>query len=170
MSQLSSCCFPKFGSAFHGPKRPVAIRTKAIPDQNPQLLSAWHQGRLGFLLQATWALVLRCYTSSEDVCFGFQLVEAGGSTQSTDLSTIRFLIDESDTLKGVIGKAMDNNLSNTHRDLNSNNDDYTLFNTILMLRSYCHSKTGHLTHSQPTAANPLPDKASFDVYTSSPTI
>lgn len=170
MAQITPCHFPKFGSAFHGPKRPVAIRTRATADQNPQLLSAWNQGRLSFLLQATWALVLRCYTTSEDICFGFQTVETDRSLQSTgiaDVSTIRFCIDESDAVKTVIDKAKDDNSPNSYRDLNVTPDGYALFNTILMLRSYCDSATGH---SQPGTANPLPDKASYDKSTLNMTV
>jgi hypothetical protein len=140
----------------------VAIRARTAPDQNLQLLSAWNQARLASLLQTTWALVLRCYTNSEDICFGYQHLGVDGSQQPTDpanATAIQLAIDAGDSIREVVGKAghcgSTGVLSETREDVSG------LFNTTLLLRTYCDSANKRRSVcTQPVLATMLPDEAS----------
>lgn len=162
MAQFTPCFFPKFAHTFTGPKRPVAIRTRIAPAENLQLLSVWNDGRLDSILQATWALVLRCYTDAEDICFGYQRVEADGSQQISDaanMPAMQLNIDSDDSIKTVMRKAND---SGSNGSLSKTCDGISrLFNTILMLRSDFNStKKINLGGYQQAHATTLPGEAS----------
>lgn len=140
----------------------MAIRAKTTPDQNLQLGSAWNQARLASLLQTTWALVLRCYTNSEDICFGYQHVGVDVSQQPMDpanATAIHLAIDAGNSIREVVSKARDHGstgaLSETREDVSG------LFNTTLLLRTYCDSANKpRPACAQPVLATMLPDEAS----------
>lgn len=172
MAQSVSCYLPKFGNAFQGPKRHVAIRAKGSPAQNSELLSLWRRGQLSSTLQATWALVLHCYTSSEDVCFGYQHVEVDGSHKSSvqaeecaHNSTVRLSIHKGDSLGAIVSRAKANcspgNTSEVCGGANGVSDGDRLFNTTLMLRTYADSTDSlHSSRAQPAGAIALPEDVS----------
>lgn len=172
MAQSVSCYLPRFGNAFQGPKRPVAIRAKGTPAQNSELLSLWRRGQLSSMLQATWALVLHCYTSSEDVCFGYQHVDVDGShkgsVQSEECahnSTVRLSIQEGDSLGAIVSRTKANcspgNTSEACGDANGVFDGDRLFNTMVMLKSYSNSTDSlHSSRAQTACAIALPEDVS----------
>ena len=65
-----------------GPTRPLSIRVDLQQAQELQRLLQNENGNdlLRSSLQATWAVLLRCYTGLNEVCFGFE--EVGGSSQN----------------------------------------------------------------------------------------
>ena len=146
MSQQIPCCLPKFGSASEQPKRPMSLRIRPNPSANAQLLSVWREGTLNPVLQATWALVLRCYTESGDICFGYQHIAADGhsaerrvSPNVTNLTTVRLTIEDGDSVRALVEQASDHgatDMSVNQEGMNAMADGYLLYNTILLIRSY----------------------------------
>ncbi|RAL11456.1 nonribosomal peptide synthase Pes1 [Aspergillus homomorphus CBS 101889] len=147
MAQPIPCCLPSFGSAHAGPKRPASLRTRISPAQTAQLLSAWDQGQLDPLLNASWALLLHHYTGLEDICFGYQPSSSptlfSSTTAHNDLNPLIFnlSIAEDDSVHSVLRRA-----ETKHRDLEVGDAEkreittpiyngHTLFNTVLMLRN-----------------------------------
>jgi hypothetical protein len=60
------CYFAGIGTAAKGPKKPMAIKLNL--DHLPELQAHWRENRktMACTVRAAWALVLRCYTGSED--------------------------------------------------------------------------------------------------------
>lgn len=176
MANTSHCYLPRFTPAVDGPKRPVSMKTRPTPSQHAQLLTAWHEGRLESVLQATWALVLHYYIRSEDICFGYQHID-GDSISSrhpvqrsniANLSTFRLAINENDSIQAVVDKVrdhdgVDSQLGDVGSDEGAFKGGYLPFNTILMLRTYRKANDPPSSpHSQkPILATALPDKVRF---------
>lgn len=161
MAQSSKCYLPRFATAVDGPKRPVSMKTRPTPSQNAQLLTAWHEGRLNSVLQATWGLVLHYYLRTEDICFGYQHID-GDATCSrspaqrasiTNISPVRLAIQENDSTQQIVDKVW-KNLKNGG-SVEAASDGHLPFNTILMLRTY---KKSDSASSKPMLATALPDQ------------
>ncbi|RAH74069.1 nonribosomal peptide synthase Pes1 [Aspergillus aculeatinus CBS 121060] len=178
MAQPIPCCLPKFGNGHFGPKRPASLRTRIGGAQTRQLLSAWDQGQLDPLLQASWAILLHHYTELEEICFGYQPSTSSSSSSSSipssaahnDLNDLNHLIfslsiAEDDSLQSVLRRA-----EYKHHGFGDGDAErceiaspvysgYTLFNTILMLRD-CRKPTqdARTLAMQPVLANPLPEE------------
>lgn len=173
MAQSSHCYLPRFATAVDGPKRPVSMRTRPTPSQHAQLFTAWHEGRLGSVLRATWALVLHYYIRSEDICFGYQHID--GDTLSSrhpvqrsnvaNLYTVHLAVDENDSIKAIVDKVRntggDSQLKEEERAEGAS-EGYLPFNTILMLRTYRKADNQHQpsSPSKPILATALPDQVS----------
>jgi hypothetical protein len=157
------------------------MKTRPTPSQHAQLLTAWHEGRLESILQATWALVLHYYIRSEDICFGYQHID-GDSISSrhpvqrssvANLSTFRLGINENDSIQGIVDKVrdrdgVDSQLGEVGSDEGASAGGYLPFNTILMLRTYrkAHDSPSSPRSQQPIPANVLPDQVRFSCFTS----
>lgn len=162
MSQQIPCCLLKFGSASEQPKRPMSLRIRPNPSTNAGLLSAWRDGRMASVLQVTWALVLRCYTDSGDICFGYQHVDAGEepaargvSPNVTNLTTVRLAIGDGDSTHELVKKAEGSAVldsSASHGGMNATAEGYLMFNTIVMIRTHEGRSHGAKTAS---LASPL---------------
>jgi len=164
MAQSTQCYLPRFASAVDGPKRPVSMKTRPTAAQHAQLLTAWHEGRLDSILQATWALVLHYYIRSEDICFGYQHLQGDSSPKSSvqrsngvNISTIRISINDNDSLTAIVDKVR---AIDSKRQLNGSSEaaseGYLPFNTILMLRTYDPPSSP----TKPFLATALPDEVS----------
>lgn len=173
MAQSSHCYLPRFATALDGPKRPVSMRTRPTPSQHAQLLTAWHEGRLDFVLRATWALVLHYYIRSEDICFGYQHID-GDSLSSrhpvqrlnvANLSTVRLAVDDNDSIRAIVDKVRniggDSQLKD-ERSAEGASEGHLPFNTILMLRTYrkAENQNQPSSPSKPILATALPDQVS----------
>lgn len=184
MAQPIPCCLPKFGSDHSGPKRPASLRTRISGAQTRQLLSAWDQGQLDPLLQASWAILLHHYTGLEEICFGYQPSTSSSSSSSSipssaahnDLNDLNHLIfnlsiAEDDSLQSVLRRA-----EYKHHGFGDGDAErceiaspvhsgYTLFNTILMLRD-CRKPTQdtRTLAMQPVLANPLPEEVNLVLH------
>lgn len=80
---VSSCQFPGVGKQGGGQKRPLSVKVELQHLGQVQKLVATEEGprALSAVIQATWAILLRCYTGLDDVCFGFE--EIGSSSAHT---------------------------------------------------------------------------------------
>ncbi|KAL4969111.1 nonribosomal peptide synthase Pes1 [Aspergillus stella-maris] len=143
MAQHAQCCLPSFDTTSDGPKRPVSIKTRITPSQSTKLLSAFKQGSLDSLLKTAWGLLLYRYTGLEDVCFGYQRHGVGGSSESSVSDTERFstcklAINEDDTVRSLLKKFKEEDGLDDSTGLggaaNVNHNDYSLFNTVVMVR------------------------------------
>jgi hypothetical protein len=137
------------------------MKTRPTSSQNAQLLTAWHEGRLNSVLQATWALVLHYYLRTEDICFGYQHIDGDAicsrnpvqRSSLANLSPIRVAIDEDDSIQQIVDKVWKNLKNGERAEVAS--DGYLPFNTILMLRTY---KKSDSASSKPMLATALPDQ------------
>ncbi|EEP79831.1 predicted protein [Uncinocarpus reesii 1704] len=78
LAGLTPCQFPRLGAKSHQrTKRPMTVRMNLRESQKLQDLAVSGGAALPTVLRAVWALVLRCYTDSEDVCFGYQEIGSG---------------------------------------------------------------------------------------------
>ena len=86
LSGLESCHFPSLytGASQHPSKRPLSVRIDLRHLPALQNLSNDGNSRLVTSLQIAWALVLRCYTGLDDVCFG--LLELGNTVRASELA------------------------------------------------------------------------------------
>ncbi|KAL4782981.1 hypothetical protein BJX76DRAFT_358411 [Aspergillus varians] len=143
MAQHARCYLPSFGTPSDDPKRPASIKTRTNPSQSAKLLSAFEYNSLDPILKTAWALLLYRYTGLEDVCFGYQHHGGGGDSlgHSSDperLLACKLTIDESDTIRALLEKSKGENNSANYvgggEVSNANSDDYSLFNTVVMVR------------------------------------
>ncbi|KAJ5546688.1 hypothetical protein N7494_004273 [Penicillium frequentans] len=167
MAQSSKCYLPRFATAVDGPKRPVSMKTRPNPSQNAQLLTAWHEGRLNSVLQATWGLVLHYYLRTEDICFGYQHIDGDAicsrspvqRASITNISPVRLAIQENDSTQQIVDKVW-KNLKNGG-SVEAASDGQLPFNTILMLRTY---KKSDSASSKPMLATALPDQCQVRLH------
>jgi hypothetical protein len=141
------CYLPNFGATYDGPRRPTSMKLRTDALQNSGLLSAWSEGHLSQLLQASWATLLHRYTGSEDICFGYHQIggnESQDSLQSSkhlDPALFKVSVKEGVSLKTFFDQIKTNNSpdSSTEIDRSSliSSENALLFNTILMIR-ICH--------------------------------
>lgn len=176
MANSSHCYLPRFTPAADGPKRPISMKTRPTPSQHAQLLTACHEGRLEWVLQATWALVLHYYIRSEDICFGYQHID-GDSISSrhpvqrssiANMSAFRLAIDENDSIQAFVDKVrdrdgVDSQFGGVGSDEGASQAGYLPFNTILMLRTYrkANDSPSSPLSQQPILATALPDQVRF---------
>ncbi|KAJ5098889.1 hypothetical protein N7532_005890 [Penicillium argentinense] len=179
MAQSSHCYLPRFAPAVDGPKRPVSMKTRPTSSQCAQLLTAWHEGRLESILQATWALVLHYYIRSEDISFGYQHIDGDSissrhhvqrsnvTTPDPELSAIRLAIDENDSIKAIVDKVRSGDgieqLSGAG-SVEGVSQGYLPFNTILMLRTYRKTADPSSAPSKPMLASALPGQCQVRLH------
>ena len=86
LSGLESCHFPSLysGASQLPSKRPLSVRIDLQHLPVLQDLSNNGHARLVTSLQIAWALVLRCYTGLDNVCFG--LLEIGNAVGDIELA------------------------------------------------------------------------------------
>lgn len=169
MAQHARCCLPSFGATSDGPKRPLSIRTRITPSQSAKLLSAFEHNSLDSLLKTAWGLLLYRYTGSEDVCFGYQHYGFGGGclgTHSSDpegLLVCKLTIDESDTINTLLkkfrGRTDPEKVIGMDEGTNANVDDYSLFNTTVMVR-VCGDRANGGNSVRPMLPPILPEEVS----------
>ncbi|PKY07567.1 nonribosomal peptide synthase Pes1 [Aspergillus campestris IBT 28561] len=121
------------------------MRLRTTPERNSQLVSAWDGGNLEAIFKTAWTALLHRYTESEDICFGYQRIDAedslSGSLQSTgiaDIPEFRLAVNEDDslmaTLKKVEAMGKPTTVRSLCRDTSACSTGYLLFNTVLMVR------------------------------------
>ncbi|RHZ65567.1 Nonribosomal peptide synthetase 1, partial [Aspergillus turcosus] len=144
------CYLPNFGATYDGPKRPISMKLRTDAIQSSGLLSAWSEGQLSQLLQASWATLLHRYTGSEDICFGYHHIggsESQDSLQSSkdlDPALFKVSVNEGVSLKTFFDQVKTNSSPDSLPEIDrssliaSKNDLF--FNTILMIRICRDSK------------------------------
>ncbi len=132
---LHACNFPASGKQKPSLERPLSIRVQLEHLDGLQRLL--HQDRaislLSARLRAAWALLLRCYAGTNDVCFGLE--EPGQSiAENMTLScpVLWLPIDESHTLREVVETAGDDDRIQSS-DSSSSSHTYN-FNTSFLIR------------------------------------
>lgn len=105
-----ACYFPGVRTGAHATKRRMSSRMTL--DHLEDILNAAeeHQETVSCVLRAAWALVLHYYTRSEDVCFGYDELDMGGSVaevaephgSSPRTSVARAIVEDSMSLKEVV--------------------------------------------------------------------
>ncbi|KAA8652106.1 Nonribosomal peptide synthetases (NRPS), partial [Aspergillus tanneri] len=136
------------------------MKIKTTHSQKLQLLSAWRHENIHSLLQTAWALLLHCYTGSNDVCFGYQYFD---SSDTGDLSTVSLTINEDDSvlaiLQNVTGKYHLIQDPGMRTVPNVVHDSYMLYNTTLMIRVCDSTQNSTSAQAQSVLAIALPDKS-----------
>lgn len=174
LADAEPCRFPQFDGDVDEVVRPLSIRVELEQLQELQKLSAQDKDTLPTVLRAAWALVLRCYTGLENVCFGYQETRRDilvNGTRKTAESLIgmplaRMSFAETQTLSELIAKAKDDYIRGLPyhdalpADLASgaSSPERQLFNTAMLLRNYSNPSTAEEVVIPP---QPL-DMASFE--------
>ncbi|KAJ0424647.1 hypothetical protein BJY00DRAFT_309065 [Aspergillus carlsbadensis] len=166
MAQHARCCLPSFGATLDGPKRPVSVKVKTTPAQKAILLSAHEHNSLDPLLKTAWGLLLYRYTGLEDICFGYERLGVDESSKAhlsdmKELRTFRLGIDENDSIETILKKSaredkFENGI-NLNESCGTNHDDYSLFNTIVLLR-VCRNRLKGGTTVRPVLPTTLPEQ------------
>ena len=115
LADVGPCRFPRFDGEIDGPKRPLSINVGLKHKPELQRLATKDSETLPSILRTAWALVLRCYTGLEDVCFGYQENGIDGVAdgarklleESEDISIARMNFDEAVALAKLLDKARD---------------------------------------------------------------
>lgn len=113
MAELVPCYFPRFGTATGRPKQSMSIRVNSRHLQDLLRLHAGGRESIPCVLRAVWALVLRSYTDSEDICFGYKeinvnvLVNGVPKKQGAfgDMSAARLTVDGIASLQTIVERA-----------------------------------------------------------------
>lgn len=142
-----ACYFPGVRTGAPATKRRMSSRMTL--DHLPDIANSAedHQKTASFVLRAAWALVLHYYTRSEDVCFGYDELDVGGSaTSATEppgpsswTSVARVIIEDHMSLKEVIDQTKGKFFTAEENGLvgaagNAHIANRSLYNTAVMLR------------------------------------
>ena len=100
MSTAVSCYFPPLGSIISNDKKPIGHALE-IHNADLEAFLRTNSAEAPFLIQTLWALVLRCYTTQNDVCYAYE--EKLGKNQTVGF--VRLMLDESVSLAGTIKQA-----------------------------------------------------------------
>ncbi|KAF2200882.1 hypothetical protein GQ43DRAFT_441131 [Delitschia confertaspora ATCC 74209] len=130
-----SCYFPASGKTSAGPTRPLSTRVDLHHAQQLQRLLDDQNGSdlLRSVLQVAWAVLLRCYTGLNEVCYGFE--EVGGSPggpydhDGSSYPDVYLEVDGEMTLKQLIQQAHTHNTASTLASSNTHQ-----FNTSILIR------------------------------------
>ena len=149
LADAKSCQFPRSSVELNGKPSILSVNVELEHLRKLQALSTKNEAELVGVLHTAWALVLHCYTGSEDVCFGYQ--ESNHATQARSelsahggpdsISAARLRMDEATSLEDLIESAkhcytrglqyLDAMPAEISRSLHSSEE--RLFNTTILL-------------------------------------
>lgn len=150
-----ACQFPRLGTGDGRSKRSMSLRVTLEHGQKLQQLSVSDEAALPSLLRVAWALLLRCYTGLDHVCFGYQ--ETGPGTVGINgppisgplngMHVAHFTMDDmvsvADTLEKAKGECISGlphqNLVPSGRTRDPGSSDSQLFDTAVVLRNFSDS-------------------------------
>ena len=72
LKDASPCLFPRYSNGTSDQKKVSIVDVKSEQHSRVNELANASEGDLESTLQTAWALVLRCYTDLEEICFGYQ--------------------------------------------------------------------------------------------------
>ena len=104
LTGVAPCLFPRLEPEVNDPGRLQSVEVELESSQRLQDASLEHS-ELSAQLRTAWALVLRCYTGMEEVCFGYK--ESSEQNGTDACSIFRLAIDESSSLAGLVRRARD---------------------------------------------------------------
>jgi len=144
-----SCCFPQLGSILSNNKEPISHQLEIKQSKELQAFLATNPADTPFLLQTLWALVLRCYTAQNDVCFAY---EETLDSDFVGLPFVRLVFDEEASLGRTIKQARNDYMgaleSNTLHPLAEGSCNTilsvtrSLDNSLKELATPCHEQVG----------------------------
>jgi hypothetical protein len=97
------CRFPLFGTERRSEKQPFTHELEIKQAKELRNLLAMDPAETPYLLHAIWALVVRCYTGQNDVCFAYK--DMFDSEELVGLSIVRLALDESVSVAQTIKQA-----------------------------------------------------------------
>jgi hypothetical protein len=147
------CQFPCYDGDISGEKQPLSVNVELTHKQDLQDRLTKDSEVLPAILRTAWALILRCYTGAEDVCFGYQEIRkqvyASGTpweaaNMPVGMQIARVKLDEGDSLTELLGKVGDDytraRLLRCHAMADAFRDkvesERRLFNTTIFFQSY----------------------------------
>lgn len=152
LAGLAPCQFPRLdGKSQQRTKRPMTVRINLQDSQKLQELVGSEESALQTTLRAVWALLLKCYTDSEDVCFGYQETGSGALDMVANglggMSVARLKIEDGTTLGEFVDFVKSEYTQSlpylNHGPLGSaramGTGEHQLFNTALVLRTAANS-------------------------------
>ncbi|KAL2858790.1 hypothetical protein BJX68DRAFT_262327 [Aspergillus pseudodeflectus] len=164
MAQRTSCRLSEFTSGTPELERPMSRRINPNTGDDARLVSAWRDSKLAAVIQATWSLVLRCYTDSDEVCFGYRYIDANEVVASREvasdllnLTTVRLVIGDGDTATTLVEKAkgmMAAGAPAVDDGRNAAGDSDLPYNTSVLIRS-------NMGNLQRAAASTIPSTLSL---------
>lgn len=153
-AQVHSCHFPATGRQTDGVKRPLSVRVELQHLDLVQQLLAQNDGNeaLAAVVRAAWAVLLRCYTGLNEVCFGF--AEVGGAPKASTadgsaagLVSVMHISDDMSFEQLVKSAQSDETI------VTATNDGDLQFNTSVLMRFGASS--GGTTNQQVPIKTPL---------------
>lgn len=147
-TRLSCSSFPSFGSSAGDHERQIS--TTLNLQQTKHLKSLISNGSYDIppILRAAWALVLRCYTGSDSVCFGYEeinnlLIGEGSKRQENfdNRFTVRLKLEEDVSLSTAVERAGNGTIvcadSNCLRDsCICHTAKNVAYNTVFLLKTH----------------------------------
>lgn len=124
------CYFPQLDTLGRDKKRPISYELDIKQTKDLQALLRTNSDEAPFLLHTLWALVLRCYTTQEDVCFAYE--EFSDSEQVVGLPFVHLVLDEAESLAQTIKQARHDYLG-TLESGTPDPSEKSLCNTILSI-------------------------------------
>lgn len=171
LADVGPCRFPRFDGEIDSPKRPLSIEVELRHRKELQTLAAKDKETLPCMLRTAWALVLRCYTGLEDVCFGYQEIGTDGvvdgawklAERSEGMSTARMTFDGAVALAKLLDGAKDDYVRGrryqyfkpAEASLGSTLSKPQLFNSAMLLQKNLGSETSYESALSPWSSNML---------------
>jgi hypothetical protein len=129
MEQSVQCRLPSFpnpASRSANSKTPASVPV-SLPDHDLDLLNATYTtaAAIDALLIKSWAVLLRCYIGSDDLCLGYQ-TEGSGEIERLQSHTVTIRIADEDQLSELRQRK----ISTTRSD--ADHFDFISFNTVFL--------------------------------------
>jgi len=97
------CFFPHLDTQNNTEKKPFSHELDIKQSKELKAFLGTNYAEAPFLLHTLWALVLRCYTAQDDVCFAYE--EMLDFDQVVGLPFVRLVLDEAGSLAQTIKQA-----------------------------------------------------------------
>jgi hypothetical protein len=130
------CYFPRLDIQSIEKNKPISHELDIKQSKELQAFLRTNSDEVPFLLHALWALVLRCYTAQEDVCFAYH--EIFDSEQVLGLPFVRLVLDEAESLAQMVKQARHNYFSTLESGI-PHPPVEGLYNTILSIAASSES-------------------------------
>lgn len=139
---VTPCRFPRFSrpanedAAAFPPIQQISsapVNVEQADEDKVLAQSATNPDGLGAVLRTAWALLLRCYTGQDDVCFNYQ----HSGDVAGDPIVVRFLLNDSASVAGTVDRARAELAGDLPpiptRFLRSGHSDHPAFDTALVM-------------------------------------
>ena len=167
LEEVPPCHFPRYGSGTNDQEEVLAVDVKLEQLVKLQNLAAAGAGELESVLQTAWALLLRCYTGIDEVCFGYQESRSeaqgngfanGAGDEVFDMPLVRMSFEDGTQISKSVGMArraysqelrsLAPGQKRSHNPLSSR--ERQLFNTTVVLEKQKGANTRDVPKRQPS--------------------